>query len=165
MITFFVLLVIYFEISFFISSGSYWKTQFYNRIIDSCSPSHPSLCLRVPDGVYHHPNGPNKAFIRCYQHRLVEEGICPIDQLWGTQTYPLLGNCTQRFAIPMSITPYGRLPTCNGKRDGNYPFSTRPCDAYYRCDGGRATAVKCTDYTYFDVTQRKCATNVACYRA
>ena len=43
MITFFVLLVIYFEISFFISSGSYWKTQFYNRIIDSCTPSHPSF--------------------------------------------------------------------------------------------------------------------------
>lgn len=65
----------------------------------------------------------------------------------------------------MSIMPNGHLPTCNGKPDGNYPFSTRPCDAYYRCDGGRAKAVKCPDHTYFDVTQRKCATNVACYRA
>ena len=81
MITCFVLLVIHSEKSLFISLGSNWKTRSYNRIIDNCSPSNPSLCLRVPDGVYHHPNGPNKAFIRCFQHRLLEEGICPIEHL------------------------------------------------------------------------------------
>ena len=80
--------------------------------------------------------------------------IYSIVNMWGTHPYPFIGNCTQRFAIPMSITPYERLPTCNGKPDGNYSFITRPCAAY-RCDGGRATAVKCADYTYSDVTQRK----------
>lgn len=94
-----------------------------------------------------------------------EEGKCTIDSVWGSQTFIYNGTCTQRFAIPTSEADYGLLPSCSAKPDGNYQFRTRPCDAYYRCEGGRATAVKCPEHTLFDVTRRTCASNVACYRA
>lgn len=97
---------------------------------------------------------------------LVEEGMCPIDHVWGTQTYPYNKACTQKFAIPTSYyMNVGLLPSCSGKSDGNYQFRTRPCDAYYRCEGGKAIAVKCPQHTYFDVIRRRCSSDVACYRA
>lgn len=148
-------------------TGSYWESEFFNRHAGPCVHWNVPDCLRLPNGVHPHPHLSYVpfAFIRCYANRLVEEGNCTVDSVWGTQTYPYNGTCTQRFAIPSSEAPYGLLPYCSAKPDGNYQFRTRPCDAYYKCEGGRATAVKCPEHTLFDVTRRTCASNVACYRA
>lgn len=148
-------------------TGSYWESAFFNRHAGPCDLLNVPNCLYLPNGVHPHPHLSYVpfAFIRCYANRLVEEGNCTVDSVWGTQTYPYNGTCTQRFAIPSSEAPYGLLPNCSAKPDGNYQFRTRPCDAYYKCEGGRATAVKCPEHTLFGVTRRTCASNVACYRA
>ncbi|XP_062568424.1 uncharacterized protein LOC134230602 [Saccostrea cucullata] len=148
---------------------NYWFTAFLNRHMGNCGfGTHPSNCLHLPNGVFQHPYSyrlSQKAFIRCYQNRLVEEGQCPVDTVWGTQTYPYKGTCTQRFAIPSSDPRgVGLLPNCTGRPDGSYQFSTRPCDAYYRCNSGNATAVKCPDHTYFDRNSGRCSSTAACYR-
>nr|XP_034306554.1 uncharacterized protein LOC105340247 isoform X1 [Crassostrea gigas] len=143
----------------------YLETKYLNRHQGNCYYVNPGDCLHLNDGVYPHPHSKNLTlFIRCYRNRLVEEGNCPIDREWGTQTYPYKGNCTHRFAISTSEASYGLLPSCSSMQDGNYQFRTRPCDAYYRCEGGRATAVKCPEHTYYDVTSRRCSSAVACYR-
>eukprot|EP00105_Crassostrea_gigas_P024280 XP_011444485.1 PREDICTED: uncharacterized protein LOC105340228 [Crassostrea gigas] len=143
----------------------YLETKYLNRHQGNCYYVNPSDCLNLNDGVYPHPHSKNLTlFIRCYRNRLVEEGNCPIDREWGTQTYPYKGNCTHRFAISTSDASYGLLSSCSSMQDGNYQFRTRPCDAYYRCEGGRATAVKCPEHTYYDVTSRRCSSAVACYR-
>lgn len=150
----------------FFFTGDYLKTKYLNRHQGNCNHVNPSDCLHLNDGVYPHSRSNNLTlFIRCYQNRLVEEGNCPIDREWGTQTYPYNGTCTHRFAIPSSNVSYGLLPSCSSMQDGNYQFRTRPCDAYYRCEGGRATAVKCPEHTYFDVTSHRCSSIVACYHA
>lgn len=146
-------------------TGNYWESLFYNRHGGNCDTSNIRDCLYLPNGVHRDPRRSPSSFIRCYGNRLVEEGKCTIDSVWGTQTFIYNGTCTQRFAIPTSEADYGLLPSCSAKLDGNYQFRTRPCDAYYRCEGGRATAVKCPEHTLFDVTRRMCASNVACYRA
>lgn len=144
---------------------SYWESLFYNRHGGNCDTRNIRDCLYLPNGVHRDPRRSPSSFIRCYGNRLVEEGKCTIDSVWGSQTFIYNGTCTQRFAIPTSEADYGLLPSCSAKPDGNYQFRTRPCDAYYRCEGGRATAVKCPEHTLFDVTRRTCASNVACYRA
>ncbi|XP_062572209.1 uncharacterized protein LOC134234164 [Saccostrea cucullata] len=143
---------------------SYWYIAYLNRHGGNCgNGNHPS-CFDLPDGVFEHPFV-HKAFIRCYQNRLVEEGQCPVDPLWGTQTYLYKGICTQRFAIPVSDPRgVGRLPDCSGVPDGSYRFSTRPCDAYYRCNSGEAKAIKCPDRTHFDTKSGRCSSTAACYR-
>lgn len=141
------------------------ESLYFNRNGGRCSFFNIPDCLRLPNGVHPHPRtSVPYAIIRCYGNRLVEIGFCTIDSVWGTQTYPYNGTCTQRFAIPSSEASYGHLPSCSSKSDGNYQFRTRPCDAYYRCEGGMATAVKCPEHTFFDVSRRWCASNVACYR-
>lgn len=145
--------------------GNYWESLFYNRHGGYCDTRNIRDCLYLPNGVHRDPRRSPLSFIRCYGNRLVEEGNCTVDSVWGTQTFIYNGTCTQSFAIPASEADYGLLPSCSAKPDGNYQFRTRPCDAYYRCEGGRATAVKCPEHTLFDVTRRTCASNVACYRA
>lgn len=146
-------------------TGNYLYSVYDYRYPGRCESYHPSYCLHLNDGMHHRPFSKNLTlFTRCYQNRLIEEGNCPIDREWGTQTYPYNENCTQRFAIPSSEASYGLLPSCSLMQDGNYQFRTRPCDAYYRCEGGRATAVKCPEHTYYDVTSRRCSSSVACYR-
>lgn len=154
----------------FFSIGDYLQTEYhyYHYYYPGrCSVYEVGDCIHLSDGVYHHPRSNNNTlFIRWYRNRLVEEGMCPIDHVWGTQTYPYNKACTQRFAIPTSYyMNVGLLPSCSGRSDGNYQFSSRPCDAYYRCEGGRATAVKCPEHTYFDIIRRRCSSDVACYRA
>lgn len=123
----------------FFSIGDYLQTKYHYYYPGRCSVYEVGDCIHLSDGVYHHPRSNNNTlFIRCYRNRLVEEGMCPIDHVWGTQTYPYNGACTQRFAIPTSYyMNVGLLPSCSGRSDGNYQFSSRPCDAYYRCEGGR----------------------------
>lgn len=151
----------------FFPKGDYLQTKYDYYYPGRCSVYEVGDCIHLSDGVYEHPRRNNNTlFIRCYRNRLVEEGMCPIDHVWGTQTYPYNKACTQKFAIPTSYyMNVGLLPSCSGKSDGNYQFRTRPCDAYYRCEGGKAIAVKCPQHTYFDVIRRRCSSDVACYRA
>lgn len=94
--------------------------MYWNRHKGPCYDMNPSDCLRLPDGFYKHPHSEDLTlFIRCYQNRL-EERDCPIDHIWGTQTYFYNGTCTHRFAIPTSEASYGLLPSCSSKQDGNY---------------------------------------------
>ncbi|XP_061178768.1 uncharacterized protein LOC133187419 [Saccostrea echinata] len=143
---------------------NYWYISYLYRNGGHCSYDHPKACLRLPNGLFKHPSSfSQKAFIRCYQNRLVEEGQCSFDPVWFEQTYPYNGSCTQRFAIPASdLQGVGLLPDCTGRPDGSYQFITRPCDAYYRCDSGNATAIKCPDHTYFDKNSGRCSSNAAC---
>lgn len=50
----------------------------------------------------------------------------------------------------------GLLPDCSRKADGHYEYPSRPCDAYYRCRGGVASAVKCPSYTSFNKDTGMC---------
>ncbi|XP_061179377.1 uncharacterized protein LOC133188003 [Saccostrea echinata] len=128
----------------------------------------PNECWNLPNGVWQHPpinRFSKEEYIRCYFNTLMERGLCSVDHVWGTQTYPYNGTCTQKFAIPASDPRgIGLLPDCTGRPDGSYQFITRPCDAYYRCDSGNATAIKCPDHIYFDKNIGRCSSNASCYR-
>ncbi|XP_056000588.1 uncharacterized protein LOC130048213 [Ostrea edulis] len=140
----------------------YWVQLYFHRFdMGHCEGNHFS-CAGLPDGLNEHPvkRGPN--YVRCLQERLIEDGRCPMDTEWGTITFPYNGKCTHMFAIPESHHGIGLLPDCSGKSDGNYQYPHRPCDAYYRCDGGNATAVKCPSHTNFDVCSRRCRADVTC---
>lgn len=88
-------------------TGSYWESAFFNRHAGPCALLNVPNCLYLPNGVHPHPHLSYVpfAFIRCYANRLVEEGKCTVDSVWGTQTYPYNGTCTQRFAIPPQRRP------------------------------------------------------------
>ncbi|XP_055999588.1 uncharacterized protein LOC125656654 [Ostrea edulis] len=140
----------------------YWVQLFMNRHMGNCEGYHFS-CAGLPDGFNEHPvKRPGPYYVRCLQERLIEDGTCPADTEWGTQTFPYNGKCTHRFAIPESHHGIGFLPDCSEKSDGNYQYPHRPCDVYYRCDGGNATAVKCPSYTNFDVRSGICRNDVTC---
>jgi hypothetical protein len=133
-----------------------------NRHMGNCEGHHFS-CAGLPDGLNQHPvKRPGPYYVRCLQERLIEDGKCPMDTEWGTQTFPYDGKCTHRFAIPESHRGIGFLPSCSGKPDGKYQYPHRPCDAYYRCDGGHATAVKCPSYSVFDVRNGVCRDDIRC---
>lgn len=74
--------------------------------------------------------------------------------------YPFNGKCTQRYAILTSYYGIGRLPDCSRKVDGHYEYPSRPCDAYYKCEGGVASAVKCPPNTSFNKDTVICMTGI-----
>lgn len=47
------------------------------------------------------------------------------------------------------------------KTDGNYQYLQR-CDAYYKCEDGVASAVKCPNGTVFDAIKRSCENEGSC---
>lgn len=113
----------------------------------NCQAYHFS-CAGLPDGFNEHPvKRPGPFYIICLQERVIAEGTCPRDTDWQAQMFPYNGKCTHRFAIPTSWFNIGLLPDCSGKADGHYQYPTRPCDVYYKCEGGVATAVKCPPNT------------------
>ncbi|XP_061179308.1 uncharacterized protein LOC133187928 [Saccostrea echinata] len=135
---------------------------FMNRHMGNCEGYHFS-CAGLPDGFNEHPvKRPGPYYVLCFQERLVFDGACPRDNLWQAQTFPYKGQCTQRYAIPVSHHGIGLLPDCSGKSDGNYQYPSGKCDAYYRCEQGNATAVKCPPNTNFDVRSEVCRTGVTC---
>lgn len=77
--------------------------------------------------------------------------------------YPFNGTCTQRYAIPTSYYGLGLLPNCSENTDGHYEYQSRPCDAYYKCEGGVATAVKCPPDTSFNVDTGICMAGIRIY--
>lgn len=133
-----------------------------NRHMGNCQAYHFS-CAGLPDGFNEHPvKRPGPFYIICLQERVIAEGTCPRDTEWQAKMFPYNGKCTHRFAIPTSWFNIGLLPDCAGKADGHYQYPTRPCDAYYKCEGGVATAVKCPPNTNFDTDTRVCSVSVSC---
>lgn len=102
----------------------------------------------------------------CYKERLVGVGSCKI---WFELPYN--GECTSRLYIP--ILKGGLMPSCTGKADGIYRFDHssleqssynfrdyfeigRVCDAYYKCNVGTITIVKCANGTVFHMDSGAC---------
>lgn len=90
----------------------------------------------------------------CYKKkRLLERG----KWIWKSWTLPYNGTYTSVFAIPGKS-----LPSCAGRRNGNYDtsqfFSTGPwlCKAYYSCNDGVTTAHVCPNGTVFDGKSGEC---------
>lgn len=111
-----------------------------------------------PHQQLHYPN-----YITCDKGRRIHEGRCPVDALWGVQSFPYNGQCIQLFGVPTVYNPHGLLPSCNGTVDGNYPFTNGSyCFGYYKCEGGVATAVKCPSRTIFDTDKRICDLRGSC---
>lgn len=122
---------------------------------------HHLNCTFLPDGVYEHPTKrPGPHYVICLQEREIGEGACTKDFIWHEQMYPFNGKCTQRYAIPNSYYGIGLLPDCSRKADGNYEYPSRPCDAYYKCEGGVASAVKCPPNTSFNKDTGICTTGI-----
>lgn len=97
------------------------------------------------------------------QGREIGEGTCTRDTIWQEQMYPFNGTCTQRYAIPTSYYGLGLLPNCSENTDGHYEYQSRPCDAYYKCEGRVATAVKCPPDTSFNVDTGICMAGIRIY--
>lgn len=138
---------------------SYWITLYTHRNSDSISycRRHHLNCTSLPDGVYEHPSKrASPDYVICMQGREIGEGTCTRDTIWQEQMYPFNGTCTQRYAIPTSYYGLGLLPNCSENTDGHYEYQSRPCDAYYKCEGRVATAVKCPPDTSFNVDTGIC---------
>lgn len=122
---------------------------------------YPS-CKEEGNGFFQHPlHGFSPWYIFCKDNRTIDEGYCPPDYEWGIQQFPYNGQCVHLYAIPREYVSSGLLPSCNGKADGNYQYLER-CDAYYKCENGMATAVKCPDNTVFDSSNRTCEIGGIC---
>lgn len=85
-----------------------------------------------------------------------------MDDKWNTKTYPYNGECAHLFAIPKEYLSFGLLPSCKGKLNGNYKYVER-CDAFYKCENGSASAVKCPNNTTFDSVKQSCEVGGRCY--
>ena len=144
------------------SKGDVWVHLYLYRHNGNCEGHHLS-CAGIPDGLNEHPiKSGSPYYVICLQERVIVDGLCPRNTVWEAQTFPYNGSCTQQYAIPNSYYGIGLLPDCAGKDDGHYQYTSRPCDAYYRCDGGVATAVKCPPQTKFDKGTGICRGGVAC---
>lgn len=80
------------------------------------------------------------------QGREIGEGTCTRDTIWQEQCINV-----------------GLLPNCSENTDGHYEYQSRPCDAYYKCEGGVATAVKCPPDTSFNVDTGICMAGIRIY--
>lgn len=132
----------------------------------TCEWQNPS-CRGKGDGYHQGYQGIN-AYFNCFQERLINTGTCEDDSLWNIYKIPYHGQCTNPFEVPFQDG--GFLSSCEGKEDGNYRFEHdsyyrqqgdyfgvgRQCDAYYRCQRGVASAVKCPNGTVFESVSRSC---------
>lgn len=126
-----------------------------------CEVTHPK-CEDKDDGLWLQPEkGFSPWYMICKDNRTIETGYCPVDNVWNVPSFPYLGQCVHLFAIPNEYNSNGFLPSCNGRADGNYQYQQR-CDAYYQCDNGIASAVKCPNGTVFDSASKTCAVGGKC---
>nr|XP_034306446.1 uncharacterized protein LOC109617396 [Crassostrea gigas] len=126
-----------------------------------CEVRYPK-CEDKEDGLWPQPErGFSPQYMICKDNRIIETGYCPVDNVWSVQSFPYMGQCVHLFAIPNDYNSNGYLPSCNGKADGNYQYRER-CDAYYQCDNGIASAVKCPNGTVFDSANKICAVGGKC---
>lgn len=149
---------------YFYILGDYMQYQ-YKCTHPKCIPCEMRFhsCKNLPNGKWPLPERPHYiTYIKCENGRKIEIKNCPIDSLWGVQTFPYIGQCVQLFAIPKSYNPNGALPSCTGKDDGNYQFPVRYCNGYYVCENGFASAVKCPNNTVFDSVKKICKVDGHC---
>lgn len=120
-------------------------------------------CENRENGLWAQPMKGNLSsfYMICLNRRTIETGDCPKDKEWNEYTYVYKGQCVHRDAIPSEYNSFGYLPSCNGKTDGNYQYLQR-CDAYYKCEDGVASAVKCPNGTVFDAIKRSCENEGSC---
>ncbi|XP_055999593.1 uncharacterized protein LOC125653859 [Ostrea edulis] len=129
----------------------------------ACERTYPN-CEKKTDGFWR--DGSNQHgwnyYKICENGRTIERGQCPYNDVWGISSFPYNGECVHLFAIPKDDNSHGLLPSCKGTPDGNYQYPERLCEAYYRCEGGNATAVKCPTGTVFDLVNRTCEVRGTC---
>lgn len=101
-------------------------------------------------------------YMICKDGRPVHVGHCKGDKIWGGQTFPYNGKCTHITALPTDFFDVGRLPSCKGQLNGNNQFPDCPCDAYYRCEDGVSSPVKCPTNTVFDSVTKTCKEGGKC---
>lgn len=133
----------------------------------TCKRQYPS-CSGKTDGYHENNNGPNSYF-NCFRERLLNMGKCEDDSLWNINKIIYDGQCRNPYEV--SYKDGGLLSSCDGKMDGNYANELpdlyfgghrdyfrvgRKCDAYYRCLGGVASAVKCPNGTTYDSLSKNC---------
>lgn len=141
--------------------GCNYLKQKYNSRREICPERFPS-CKSKPDGINEHPiKRPGPYFISCLQERFIGEGFCQIDTFWGVNTFPFNNTCVQVYAIPKAEYSLGKLPSCNGTT-GSYRYDDSPCDVYYRCENGTATAVKCPENYNLNTVSGNCELNYPC---
>lgn len=102
-------------------------------------------------------------YMICKNGRRIALKSCPSDDVWGVSSFPYNGECVHAYALPMEFnSDVGRLPSCRGTPNGNYQYPDRPCDAYYKCEQGVASAVKCPNNTVFDKKKGICDVKGIC---
>lgn len=144
----------------FVLVGNYLK-QKYNSRREVCPEKFPS-CKNKPDGINEHPiKRPAPYFISCLQERFIGEDFCKFDKFWGVNTFPYNNTCVQAYAIPKAEYSLGYLPSCNGTT-GSYRYDDSPCDVYYRCENGTATAIKCPENYNLNTVSGNCELNYPC---
>lgn len=147
-----------------IITGDY---RLHSKSSSTCKQQNPS-CVGKSDG-YHEKYQLSNSYLNCFKERLVNTGICEDDSLWNINQIIYKGQCRNLYEVPHKDG--GLLSSCEGKMDGNYANEHpdlffgerrdyfrvgRKCDAYYRCQGGVASAVKCPSGTTFDSVSKSC---------
>lgn len=144
-------------------NGRYFRLQCKLSHCIPCEVRYPK-CEDKENGLWPQPEkGFSPWYMICKNNRTIETGYCPTDNVWSVQSFPYMGQCVHLFAIPNEYNSNGYLPSCSGKADGNYQHQER-CDAYYKCDNGMASAVKCPNGTVFDSARKTCAVGGTCIR-
>nr|XP_022296328.1 uncharacterized protein LOC111106095 isoform X2 [Crassostrea virginica] len=143
-----------------------WACRYFRN---QCKLSHCIPCdVRFPncenksDGLWPQPSrGFSPWYMICENNRTLRTGYCPTDREWSVQSFPYKGECVHLFAIPNDYDSNGLLPSCKEKVDGNYQYKER-CDAFYKCENGTASAIKCPQNTIFDSVKRSCEVGIIC---
>lgn len=141
----------------------YFRLQCKLSHCPPCGASYPK-CEGKRNGLYIAlESGLTNRYKICKDGRPVHVGHCNGDKIWGGQTFPYNGKCTHIYALPTDFFDVGRLPSCKGQLNGNYQFPDRPCDAYYRCEDGVSSPVKCPTNTVFDSVTKTCKEGGKCF--
>ncbi|XP_055999592.1 uncharacterized protein LOC125653582 [Ostrea edulis] len=129
----------------------------------ACERTYPN-CEKKKDGFWRDDASQYRwnYYKICQNGRTIATGQCPYNDIWGISSYPYNGECVHLFAIPKEFLASAYLPSCKGTPDGNYRYPIGLCDAYYSCEGGNATAVKCPTDTVFDMVNRTCEVRGRC---
>ncbi|XP_078341956.1 uncharacterized protein LOC144627872 [Crassostrea virginica] len=139
----------------------YFRNQCMGSHCTPCDVTFPN-CENKSDGLWPQPSkGFSPWYMICENNRTLRTGQCPNDEEWSATSFPYNGECVHIFAIPSDYDSNGLLPSCKGKVDGNYQYKER-CDAFYKCENGMASAIKCPQNTIFDSVKRSCEVGGMC---
>ncbi|XP_078309724.1 uncharacterized protein LOC111106095 isoform X1 [Crassostrea virginica] len=143
-----------------------WECRYFRNQckLFQCTPCDVRFpnCENKSDGLWPDPSRVfSPWYIICENNRRLRTGYCPRDEEWSVQSFPYNGECAHLFAIPNDYDSTGFLPSCKEKVDGNYQYKER-CDAFYKCENGTASAIKCPQNTIFDSVKRSCEVGGIC---